>query len=151
MKRLGIGTTILLLLLTGIFTISASFTASAAGVAKPTKTPTPTPKPPCSCTGKLLTCQDFKNKKAAQECFNYCKKQGFGDVFKLDPDKNGKVCEKVKKSKKAGGCHPSYPTVCIPPKPPDLDCKDIPYRNFKVIRPDPHKFDGDGDGIGCET
>lgn len=47
-------------------------------------------------------------------------------------------------------CDPSYPTVCIPPPPPDLDCKDIPYRNFKVLPPDPHGFDGDGDGIGCE-
>jgi len=50
-----------------------------------------------------------------------------------------------------GNCDPSYPTVCIPPPPPDLDCKDIPYRNFVVLPPDPHHFDGDGDGIGCET
>lgn len=49
------------------------------------------------------------------------------------------------------GCDPSYPTVCIQSPPPDLDCKDIPYRNFKVLPPDPHHFDGDHDGIGCET
>jgi micrococcal nuclease len=48
-------------------------------------------------------------------------------------------------------CDPSYPDVCIPPPPPDLDCGDIPYRNFQVLPPDPHYFDGDGDGIGCET
>lgn len=47
-------------------------------------------------------------------------------------------------------CHPSYPTVCIPPAPPDLDCKDISYRRFKVIGSDPHRFDRDRDGIGCE-
>lgn len=47
-------------------------------------------------------------------------------------------------------CDPSYPDVCIPPYPPDLDCKDIPYRNFRVIGNDPHRFDGDGDGWGCE-
>jgi len=47
-------------------------------------------------------------------------------------------------------CDPSYPTVCIPPPPPDLDCKDIPYRRFRVLPPDPHHFDGDFDGIGCE-
>lgn len=47
-------------------------------------------------------------------------------------------------------CHPSYPTVCIPP-PPDLDCGQIPFRNFMVLRPDVHRFDGDGDGVGCET
>lgn len=47
-------------------------------------------------------------------------------------------------------CDPSYPDVCIPPKPPDLDCKDITYRNFRVLLPDPHNFDGNKDGIGCE-
>lgn len=49
-------------------------------------------------------------------------------------------------------CDPSYPDVCIPPAPPDLDCKDIPYRRFRVLPPDPHNFDGsDNDGIGCES
>lgn len=48
-------------------------------------------------------------------------------------------------------CHPSYPTVCIQPPPPDLDCKDIPYRNFKVVKPDVHGFDGNDDGVGCQT
>lgn len=48
-------------------------------------------------------------------------------------------------------CSPAYPGVCIPPSPPDLDCKDIPYRRFNVLPPDPHRFDGDGDGIGCES
>ena len=48
-----------------------------------------------------------------------------------------------------GSCDPAYPTVCIPP-PPDLDCGDIPYRRFTVLAPDPHRFDGDHDGIGCE-
>lgn len=50
-----------------------------------------------------------------------------------------------------GNCDPSYPTVCIPPPPPDLDCKDIPHRRFQVLPPDPHRFDGDNDGIGCES
>jgi len=47
-------------------------------------------------------------------------------------------------------CDPSYPTVCIPPPPPDLDCQDIPFRRFTVLPPDPHNFDGDHNGIGCE-
>jgi micrococcal nuclease len=49
-----------------------------------------------------------------------------------------------------GNCDPSYPSVCIPPYPPDLDCGEIPYRRFEVLPPDPHGFDGDNDGIGCE-
>lgn len=48
------------------------------------------------------------------------------------------------------GCDPSYPTVCIPPPPPDLDCKDVSYKRFKVLPPDPHNFDGNNDGVGCE-
>lgn len=47
-------------------------------------------------------------------------------------------------------CDASYPTVCIAPPPPDLDCKDVPYKNFRVLQPDPHRFDGNRDGFGCE-
>jgi len=48
-------------------------------------------------------------------------------------------------------CDPSYPDICIPPYPPDLDCGEIRYVHFRVIQPDPHGFDGDKDGIGCES
>jgi len=48
-------------------------------------------------------------------------------------------------------CDPSYPTVCIPPWPPDLNCGEIQYANFMVLQPDPHGFDRDKDGIGCES
>ncbi len=51
----------------------------------------------------------------------------------------------------AANCHASYPTVCIPPPPPDLDCGDIPFRRFAVVGVDPHRFDADKDGIGCES
>ncbi|MFM9421369.1 thermonuclease family protein [Thermus scotoductus] len=54
-------------------------------------------------------------------------------------------------SRPGGKCDPAYPTVCIPPPPPDLDCGDILFRNFKVLPPDPHRFDRDGDGVGCEA
>jgi uncharacterized repeat protein (TIGR01451 family) len=51
-------------------------------------------------------------------------------------------------------CHPSYPDACIPPPPPDLDCADIPYRDFYVRRDipdaDPHILDGNEDGVGCQ-
>jgi hypothetical protein len=50
-----------------------------------------------------------------------------------------------------GSCSAAYPTVCIPPPPPDLNCADITFRRFVVLPPDPHHFDGDGDGIGCES
>ncbi len=51
----------------------------------------------------------------------------------------------------AGTCDSAYPAVCIPPAPPDLDCGDITFRRFEVLPPDPHRFDGDGNGLGCES
>ena len=48
-------------------------------------------------------------------------------------------------------CDAAYPTVCIPSPPPDLNCGDITAKNFTVKSPDPHKLDGDRDGIGCES
>lgn len=50
-------------------------------------------------------------------------------------------------------CDPAYPDedVCIPSPPPDLDCGDIEHKDFTVLQPDPHRFDGDKDGVGCES
>jgi micrococcal nuclease len=48
-------------------------------------------------------------------------------------------------------CSSSYPDFCIPSPPPDLDCRDISKTRFTVSGPDPHSFDRDGDGIGCES
>ena len=49
-------------------------------------------------------------------------------------------------------CDESYPEwfVCLPARP-RVYCKDIPYRNFKVLPPDPQAKDADGDGMGCES
>ena len=49
------------------------------------------------------------------------------------------------------GCEPSYPDICIPAGSADLDCGEIPHRRFTVVGSDPHRFDGDNDGIGCES
>jgi hypothetical protein len=48
-------------------------------------------------------------------------------------------------------CDPSYPEVCITSPPPNLNCDDVPYNNIQVIGSDPHGFDREGDGIGCES
>ena len=53
-------------------------------------------------------------------------------------------------AKSRPGCDPAYPDVCVPPFPPDISCADIPYDHIRVLPPDPHHFDGNGDGIGCE-
>jgi len=55
------------------------------------------------------------------------------------------------KPKPRSSCDPSYPTVCLPAGPPDLDCPQISARRFPVHPPDSHGFDNDNDGIGCES
>ena len=50
-----------------------------------------------------------------------------------------------------GECDSSYPDTCIPSPPPNLNCGDISDKRFEVLSPDPHGFDRDGDGIGCES
>ena len=49
------------------------------------------------------------------------------------------------------GCDSSYPDACIQSPPPNLNCGDISDKRFEVLPPDPHGFDRDGDGIGCES
>ena len=70
-------------------------------------------------------------------------------TFTLQPSDTAII--PVSGGENTGDCDPSYPGVCMPPPPPDLDCKDVPYRRFQVLPPDPHNFDRDGDGIGCES
>jgi len=71
------------------------------------------------------------------------------DVVKSEENINQMV-KKTQTSTKPNNCDESYPDVCIAPFPPDLNCEDIPYVNFKVIGADPHGFDNDRNGIGCE-
>lgn len=88
------------------------------------------------------------------------------DPHRFDPDRDGIGCESppvtttttttttapgttTTTTDPRAGCHPSYPDVCIPPPPPDLNCGDLPFKNIRVIGVDPHRLDGDGDGIAC--
>ena len=47
-----------------------------------------------------------------------------------------------------GGCDPGYAGACVPPPPPDLDCADVDGP-LRVVGADPHRLDGDGDGVAC--
>ena len=53
-----------------------------------------------------------------------------------------------------GNCELSYPDFCLPIGTSDLDCGDVQWRRFTVLwdvaNPDPHRFDREGDGLGCE-
>jgi len=48
-------------------------------------------------------------------------------------------------------CDFSYPNTCISSPPPNLNCKDISDKTFEFLPPDPHVFDRDKDGIGCDS
>ncbi|MCC6956185.1 MAG: thermonuclease family protein [Anaerolineales bacterium] len=65
-----------------------------------TPTITNTPLPPtetrvqvCNCKGPRLTCNSFPSQTKAQQCFEYCRSMGFGDIFGLDKNGNGLACE----------------------------------------------------------
>lgn len=47
-------------------------------------------------------------------------------------------------------CEPSYPGICIFTGEPDIDCEDVGASAFRVVGSDPHRFDRDRDGLGCE-
>ena len=49
-----------------------------------------------------------------------------------------------------GACDPNYSGYCVPVVMYDLDCGDIRHRVI-VVGIDIHHFDGDGDGVGCES
>lgn len=55
-------------------------------------------------------------------------------------------------SKQGKECDPAYPQVCIPPYSlvGDLDCADLAFKRIVTLPDDPHKLDGNRDGIGCE-
>lgn len=61
------------------------------------------------------------------------------------------LCTNVVIASSDENCDPSYPDICIASLPPDLNCNDVPHKDIKVEGEDPHGFDGEGDGIGCES
>ena len=75
---------------------------------------------------------------------------------KLEPLKSANtgavVTAKPTSLPKNSRCDPNY-RGCIPAYPPDLDCTDIKKMGLapiRVIGNDVHKFDNDGDGVGCD-
>jgi hypothetical protein len=74
------------------------------------------------------------------------------EVNQSQSEKEGNVSQTQNSSdfNSPEGCDSSYPDICISITSAKLSCFDIPYKNFKVLLPDRHEFDSDGDGIGCE-
>ena len=112
------------------------------------------------CNGKILNSELLFNGHA-NILTQYCRTSEFSSELWAQnfgcgtssniPTKSSEPTKSNENSKPTSDCDPSYPDFCIPPPPPDLDCKDIPQKRFTVLQPDPHRFDGDKDGIGCES
>jgi Skp family chaperone for outer membrane proteins len=52
-------------------------------------------KETCDCSYNVYNCGDFSTQAEAQECFEYCRSLGKGDIHKLDRDNDGIACESL--------------------------------------------------------
>lgn len=75
---------------------------------------------------------------------------GLWTACELEDSEEGSA-EEEDTSSGSDDCDDAYPDVCIPPPPPDLNCGDIEQRDIRVLPPDPHNLDADGDGVGCRS
>lgn len=126
--------------------------------AAPRPRPSATPRPRSTPTPEPALVSDCSAFGSFQEASAYYASHPAAQPD-LDPNGDGRACEVyfgvdqqpvAPAGPAGGGCDPSYPDVCIPPYPPDLDCPQVGYVGFHVVGPDPHGFDRDRDGIGCE-
>lgn len=89
----------------GLLAAISIFLALVAMGSQPTVTPTSTitptptssypftPGPPgCVCFGRIIECPEFTDQQAAQNCWAYCMRSGYGDYYNLDPDLDGNAC-----------------------------------------------------------
>ncbi|WP_414543643.1 thermonuclease family protein [Nostoc sp. CCY0012] len=98
----------------------------------------------------LQGCNSAKDQYLQAEADAQVQKLGFWNQLQPVMPWDFRRGQKSTQENQVQECDPSYPDFCIPPNLPDLDCCDIPYRRFRVNQPDPHGFDRDKDGIGCE-
>lgn len=70
----------------------------------------------------------------------------------VEPDATPEPAELGEPAHSLFSCDPSYPEprVCIPTPPPLLNCDQVGITGFVVQGDDPHNFDTNGDGIGCD-
>lgn len=47
----------------------------------------------CECWSNLYDCPSFPTSRAAQDCYEHCLELGFGDIHRLDRDRDGWACE----------------------------------------------------------
>jgi micrococcal nuclease len=108
-----------------------------------------------TCSGKVLN-SELLYHQLANISIKYCSTSEFSSESWAQENgckENQVTPQQIPKEtpNDSNDCDSSYPDFCIPHSPPDLDCKDVlPHKKFTVKQPDPHHFDGNKDGIGCE-
>ena len=101
-----------------------------------------------TCNGVNLN-QAIIEKGFGHLSFTYCNKSEFsGDSWSGCGSPQQTTSSKSQNSYTSSNCDPNY-SGCVPKSSRDLDCADV-GKNVKVTGDDPHGFDRDGDGIGCE-
>jgi competence protein ComEC len=75
--------------------ISIPMTKKATPVPTVAVSSSPSSSGTCDCSKNKYNCGDFplSNGVTVQQCYDYCKMQGKGDIHQLDRDKDGLACE----------------------------------------------------------
>ena len=73
----------------------------------------------CDCSGDVYNCEDFEDQKAAQACFEYCRKTtDQEDIHRLDENGNGEACEATNYDSLASGGEETIPPGTEPTAEP---------------------------------
>lgn len=119
-------------------------------------TPTPPTPPPTTTTTTTPTTPPPTTALPSYACSNGLDDDRDGKIdFPADPGCTSATdTDETDPPPPPSNCHPSYPDFCIPPPPPDKNCSDFTQKNFRVRHdvpdPDPHRLDGNKDGVACE-
>jgi len=78
-----------------------------------------------------------------------------GDYDGIGCESGGATSAPAPIAASTGSCDPSYPDICLASSP-DLDCANVGFALTVIHDPsigayDPHGFDADYDGVGCES
>jgi endonuclease YncB( thermonuclease family) len=79
----------------GLWSATPAPVAAAPETATPDTAAASPAQATCNCRGPDLDCSDFSSQAEAQTCFEACQSQGRGDIFRLDGDRDGRVCERL--------------------------------------------------------
>lgn len=104
-----------------------------------------TPKQRCEEEHK-----NFADPEGGDYYYVFCKDDGTYSIMS-DSEVMSDVEDEIYSTNSSNNydCDPNY-SPCVKKVSYDLDCPDIGF-SVKVIGSDPHRFDRDGDGYGCES